>query len=336
MAIKVGVIGLGMMGCTHLDVYAKLEGVEVAAVADKNPKRLSGEEKAVGNVEGQAQGGFDFASVKKYEDGMELIADESIDLVDICLVTPLHLEYAKAAFAAGKHVLVEKPLARTLEDARAIVAASETAKGLSMPAMCMRFWPEWSWLKDAVAQNTYGKVLSAHFSRLASHPGGPFYSDGKACGGALLDLHIHDSDFVQYCFGVPDAVMSRGYSKISGEPDHVMTQYLYEDGPMVSAEGGWSLSDGYGFTMRYVVNFEKATAMFDIGGEPTLKLIQDGKSEAVKVRGAMGYEIEIEYMVDCIKQGKKPETVTLASAAESVRLVEAENKSIATGNVVTL
>lgn len=330
--INVGVIGLGMMGSTHLDVYAKLEGVRVLAISDANPARLSGQESAGGNIEGQSQGGIDLSMARKYADGMELIADADVDLVDICLPTPLHRAFGEAALAAGKHVLIEKPLARTSEDAEALVEAAANAKGLAMPGMCMRFWPGWDWLAAAVAEGRYGAVRSAHFRRVTSHPGGPFYSDGEACGGALLDLHIHDTDFIQHCFGVPEAVSSRGYSVVTGRPDHVMTQYHYgQSGPMVSAEGGWAMAEGFGFEMQYTVNFEKATAVFDLAKDQPLKLIQNGKAEAVELPAGMGYEHEIRYFIDCITQSRSPQRVTLRHGLTSVQIVEAEARSIASG-----
>src|SRR5215218_9414997 len=226
--INVGVIGLGMMGQTHLDAYAKRADVTVVAISDKDPDRLSGKTRAVGNVEGQAQGGFDLAKAKGYAEGMDLIKDKAVDVVDICLATPLHVEYAIAALKKGKHVLVEKPLARTGKDAQKLANAAAKAKGMSMCAMCMRFWPGWTWLKDAVDQKTYGPVYSANFKRLASMPPGAFYANGELSGGAILDLHLHDTDFVQFVFGKPAAVFTQGYTKTSGQLDHVVTNYLYE------------------------------------------------------------------------------------------------------------
>ena len=92
--IRVGVIGLGMMGQTHLDVYSRRSDVKVVAISDKDPDRLAGKSKAQGNVEGQAQGAFDLSQAKPYAEGMDLIKDKDVDLVDICLATPLHVEYA--------------------------------------------------------------------------------------------------------------------------------------------------------------------------------------------------------------------------------------------------
>jgi predicted dehydrogenase len=332
--VKVGVIGLGMMGSTHLDVYGKRRDVQVLAISDLVAEKMTGKARAAGNIEGLAKGGFDYASARHYPEGMLLIQDPEVELVDICLPTPLHVDYAIAALKAGKHVLVEKPLGLTARDAFRLAAAAAKAKTFAMCAQCIRFWPGWDWVRDAVQKQTYGKCLSAHFRRLASHPGGPFYSNGDACGGAALDLHIHDADFVQYCFGMPTAVTSRGYAKPTNRIDHIITQYHFADVPLVVAEGGWAMSAGFPFTMQFIVNFEQATAVYDLAAAEPLKLVRDGKTEAVALAPGMGYEHEIAYFLGCIEKGVAPATVTIASAAESVKLVEAEVKSVMTGKTV--
>ena len=335
--INVGVIGLGNMGLTHLDVYAQHGGVKIAAIADANPDRLSGKASADSNIQGQAEGKVDLTDAARYADAHELIADPAVDLIDICLPTPTHASLAIQAMNAGKHVLIEKPLARTHAQALEVVEASKQAPGKVMCAMCMRFWPGWDWLKHVVNEKTYGRVLAAHFSRLTSHPRGRFYADGDACGGAILDLHLHDTDFVHYCFGMPEAVSSRGYKKVTNCYDHVLTQYLYPDRAMVSAEGGWVMAEGFEFQMRYTVNFENATAEFWFDGKGNLRLTEAGKEPLmIELPDELGYKPEIYYFLDCIRDGRQPTTVTLAQAAESIRLIEAEIKSIDSGGVVAL
>jgi predicted dehydrogenase len=335
--IRVGVIGLGMMGQTHLDVYAKRPDVKVVAISDRDADRLSGKTRAAGNVEGQAQGAFDLSQARPYSEGMDLIKDKDVDLVDICLATPLHVEYAIAALKKGKHVLVEKPLARLAKDGQKLAKAAAKAKGLSMCAMCMRFWPGWTFLKEAIDKQTYGPVLAASFRRLASMPPGAFYANGELSGGAILDLHIHDADFVQFLFGLPDAVLSRGYTKTSGQYDHVITHYLYESGrgaPLITAEGAWCMQPPFEFRMQYQVNFANATAVFDLLSATQLALYRNGQKETIPLDPRMGYEHEIAYFLDCINKGERPKTVTLEDAANAVALIEAEAKSIATGKPV--
>jgi predicted dehydrogenase len=331
--VNVGVIGLGVMGSTHLDAYASVADAKVVAVADTDPEKLTGHGAAGGNIEGQGQGGFDPSAVNTYADGMELIRDPSVELVDICLATPLHARFAVAALQAGKHVLIEKPLARTSEQARQILDAAQKSKGQAMCAQCMRFWPGWVWLKQAVESEAYGPVRSAVFRRVGEHPGGPFYLSGENSGGAILDLHLHDTDFVQHLFGVPEAVTSTGYAKITSHIDHLTTFYHYPGGPHIVAEGGWAMAKGFGFEMTYCVNFEHATAVFDFSKKDApLTLFERGKEpEAVELEPGMGYVPQLAYFIDCIQAGQAPRRVTLRDAVQSLLIIEAEEQSAKTG-----
>ena len=333
---RIGIIGLGMMGRTHYEAYQEIADAQVVAVADQDPKRAAGNlAGTAGNVlkEGLTQLPMD--KIRGTTSTSELIAMKDVDIVDVCVPTTQHVDVAIEAIRAGKHVLCEKPLARTSGDAERIAAAARDGKGFFMPAMCMRFWPQWVWLKKAVAEKRYGKVLGATFRRVASMPAG-WYRDGKISGGAALDLHIHDTDFIQHLFGMPRAVSSRGYSKTSGEIDHLVTHFLYDDIPLVSAEGGWCLSDGYGFTMQYTVNFENATADFDLARANPLNLTQNGKTQPIDAGSGYGYAAELRYFLDCVKKGERPGVVTADDGVRSIRIVEAEVKSARSGEVVRL
>jgi len=335
--LNVGVIGLGSMGNTHLDAYSKLSTVQVVAISDANLDRLHGKAKAAGNIEGQAKGAFDLSQARKYPEGMDLIADPQIDIVDICLHTPLHFKYARAALAAGKHVLLEKPICRTVADAEALVKLADASGKKFMVAQCMRFWPGWNWLKDAVANQTYGKVLGAHFRRVSSHPGGPFYESAEQCGGAILDLHIHDTDFINHLFGKPKSVTSFGYSSITTAVDHVFTHYHYDNIPLVVAEGGWCMAKGFGFTMQYTINFQNATAIYDLGAAEKLTVVVPGQKPApIPLDPRMGYELEIAYFIDCVNKGVSPTVSTGQTSLDSLRIVEAEVQSVATGKTVAV
>jgi len=338
--LKVGVIGLGSMGSTHLDIYSLIDEVEIVAVADPNKSRLDGSSKAEGNIKGQAQGSVSGLAAKQYLDGMDLIDDPDIELVDICVGTNLHFVFVEAALAKGKHVLVEKPLARTYDEAKKIVKLALNSSTNIMSAMCLRYWPAWVWLKKVIENKDYGECLSLTCKRQTSHPPGTFYSSDNECGGALLDLHVHDTDFINYCFGMPRAVFSQGYKGPSGGIDHVATHYIYDQSqntPLVTAEGTWTMQEGYGFNMSYTANFEKATACYLLDNEETLTLFQSGyKPEVIKLDEGMGYEFEIRSFVDDVLNNKRMNLSLLKQAAESVAIIEAEMVSIKSCTVVAL
>jgi len=333
--IRVGIIGLGMMGRMHYAAWEKIDGAEVAAIADADAKRAAGDlSGGWGNIPGGAET-LDMDRIQGFTDYRAMIALDEVDLVDVCTPTPFHDEMAVAALAAGKHVVCEKPLARTTEKARKIAEAAGKAKGLLLPAMCIRFWPEWAWLKRAVADGTYGKALHATFRRVGEMPPG-WFQNGEMSGGAILDLHLHDTDFVKYVFGMPKAVYSRGQKLATGCVDHVITQYLYDDVPIVCAEGGWGMAGGFGFKMAYTVNFETATAEYDMARETPLVVYREGTSEPVECAGGDGYFLELAYMAECINAGTPPSVVTAADAAESLTIIDAERRSVETGQTVSL
>lgn len=334
--IGVGVIGLGFMGRTHVACYrdARAAGLpcRLVAVADGNAERREGRGEGSGNISTGAQDDriFDPAEVRGYDDASGLLADDGVDLVSVCTPTPTHVELALAAIEAGKHVLVEKPLALSSDAARRVADAARGSGRIVMPAMCIRFWPAYAWVKRAVDSGEFGAVRSATFHRLGSTPGwAGFYADASRSGGALMDLHIHDADFVRHCFGEPAEVVS------VGSINHVTTAYRFTSGPdMVVAEGGWGHEPGFGFRMRFVVCFEGATAEFDLSREPHLQLSRAEACEGVEVEALTGYDAEIRHLVSCIAEGRSEASVTCEDAAASLALVEAERRSLETGRPV--
>lgn len=339
--INVAIVGLGFMGVTHIKAYRKIPHARIAAVCDAVKLPVDGVIAAPGgNVGTDDIVQLDMTQVKATKSLDELLADPSIDLIDLCVPTLAHPKLSIAALKAGKHVVCEKPLARTAALAREIAAAAATAKGFFMPAMCIRFWPEYAWLKKAIAEKTYGRCLAARFRRVSEPPawGREHFFDGAKSGGAILDLHIHDADFVQFCFGRPKAVYAQGLSIYSGEIDHLVAQYQVASGAAVSAEGGWVMSEGHGFEMSYNVIFENATADYNCTrGADGLRLFEKGqKPRTITPAPGDGYLGELSYMIDCIRANQAPSIVTGGDGASAVEICEAEGKSIETGQIVAL
>jgi predicted dehydrogenase len=332
--INIAVAGLGFMGVTHLRTYQKIPQVRIVAVCDNLRLPVNG---VLGGVNGNIQASAAIrlgAQVKLYREFPELLADRAVELVDICTPTALHSAQVIAALQAGKHVLCEKPLAENFADARKILKIAAASEKFLMPAMCMRFWPGWSWLKKIVAEKTYGAVRAANFRRVTAKPA--WGKAGTHSGGALLDLHIHDTDFVNFLFGRPAAVFSTGVTDAAGNVDHVVTQYFYPSGPAVHAEGSWLLPDG--FNMSFAVHCERATIDFDLSrGRAALRLHEAGKKpRTIKLKHTDGYGEEIRYFVDCVARNQRPAVVTPEDGATALEICAAEAKSVRTGALVKL
>ncbi len=338
--VNVAVVGLGFMGVTHLRAYLDLAEARVVAVCDAVRLPVNG---VLQGVAGNVKKTDDIhlgSEVKVFRGLEEVLAEPEIDLVDLCTPTPLHPEQAMAALKAGKNVFCEKPLARHSAAARDIVKTEAAARGFLMPAMCMRFWPGWSWLKKAVQERTYGNVLAARFRRLSEMPAwskqGTYAGGGMDLGGALFDLHIHDTDFVQFLFGRPAKVFSSGVIGTSGSVDHVVTQYLFPGGPVVYAEGGWLLAKG--FNMAYTLHCEGATLDFNLArGAEAMQVTERGQSTRIlQDRGPDGYGEEVRYVVECVRTGTRPSVVTARDGLSALEICEAEERSVRSGQVVAV
>ncbi|MBL1216671.1 MAG: gfo/Idh/MocA family oxidoreductase [Planctomycetes bacterium] len=338
--IRIGIIGLGFMGRVHVKAYdaAKAAGFacRLVAVSDCDESRLTGQvpEDAAGNIDtgdGETPLLFDPETVATYTDPQALLDNPDVDLVSICTHTDSHPDLTIAALKAGKHVLVEKPVATSSDDVRRVLEAVRQSETLCMPAMCMRFWPGWTWLKQAIENNVYGRVCSATFHRLGTHPGwaAQFYGDHTRSGGALVDLHIHDADFIRYLFGNPDSLTS------TGTLDHLTTIYRYKEGPAhVVAEGGWDHSPGFNFRMHYIVNFERATAEFDLSRETPLIVYHDQHQEVIPLEPTTGYDGEIRCLLDAIASGKRDMLPTIEESLAVTHLLEEERESLQTGKII--
>lgn len=333
--IGVGVVGLGFMGGTHVAAYRSAHAAghpnRLVAVCDSRPERLSGEGGAGGNIEtGSGSQRLDSAEVRSYQSYEAFLADPDVSAVSICTPTDSHVDLALAALRAGKHVLVEKPVAVAPDEVERLEWVARESGTVCMPAHCIRFWPAWAWLLDAVRDGRFGSVRSAVFRRLATPPAWSqsFYEDTARSGGALFDLHIHDTDFVLACFGPPEAVSSTGSSH------HVTTLYRYPDGPAhVVAEGGWDHSQGFPFRMQFTVVFEDATADYAHLRQPELQLFHEGEARAVETDGTTGYDEEVRHFLDAIARGTPP-AVGLAEALATARTLVAERASLSRGGPV--
>jgi len=336
--IGVGVAGLGFMGRTHIEAYGAANAAgfanKLVAVCSQKPEELDGKSRGGGNLAtGASDRVFDPAVVRGYPELDQLIADKEVELVSICTHTATHVDFALRALAAGKHVLVEKPVALTANEVEPLARAAREARTLCMPGHCLRFWPGWRWLADRVREGTFGAPRSFVARRLAGRPdwSPEFYGNPNATGGALLDLHIHDADFIRFCFGAPRAVLA------SGSLDHVTALYRFAKGPAhVAAEGGWDHSGGFAFRMGYLAVFEQATVEFDSMRERPLILHRDGKVEPLPLEPGGGHDGEIRHLLGAIAEGRNDLLVTIDDALATARLLDAERESLARGTAISL
>lgn len=318
-------VGCGFMGGMHAQIYNQLEGVELVAAMDTHSESSAKKLKSLG---------IDIPVFTTLE---EALKKTECDFVDICLPTNLHREFALQAIEAGKALFCEKPLALSLEEADAILSAAKKQGTLAQVGHCIRFWPEYQALMEFHKSGRGGKLLSLNLVRRAARPAygvGNWLNDEKQSGGAALDLHIHDTDFVLAMLGQPRSVTSRVTEDFSG-PVHIFSLLDY-DGTLVSTEGGWNYPANWGFQMSFQALYDKAVLDFDSSNGKGL-ILTEGENqpqamEVVKpesgesaigegnVSDLGGYFNELKYFTECLKKGKAPAIATLEDARASLAL----------------
>ncbi|WP_339266404.1 Gfo/Idh/MocA family oxidoreductase [Paenibacillus sp. FSL R5-0470] len=325
--LKIGLIGFGFMGRMHFDNYVRLteEGHPIAlkAICDLRIEELK-DGKADGNMS-TAREVYDLTAYSLYDDLEKMIANEELDMIDIAVPTYLHAEMACSLLERGYHVFCEKPMARTSVEAQKMVEAAERSGKKLMIGQCLRFWPGYEYLKEVVETEQFGKVTEGYFYRGSGAPK-DWFLDEKLSGGCIVDMHIHDTDMINYLFGRPDKVSTLGRNVLPGSGyDIASTHYFYKDAKVINAQVDWTLEGDFGFYMGYRVNFERGNVVFDGSGVKVNP--NDGAGFTVELSPDAGYYRELVYFLDAIIQDKPIIICTPESAAESLEIIEAEVQS---------
>jgi len=332
--IRVGILGFGFMGRTHAAAYIRAanEGfaVSVRKIADPCISSEKSDSSA-GNL--AVDNPIDLSTIVCVEDPEVVLSSDEIDLVSICTPTETHVDLAIRALESGKHVLVEKPIAINESEVQRLADAAAKSNRVCMPAMCMRYWPAWVRIKQAIDSKEFGNPRSIALARLGSAPAwsSDFYRDESRSGGMLTDLHIHDTDFIVHCFGVPKSVAT------IGDAMHLSTQYRFENGPVhATAEGAWDNPPGAGFTMRCVAVFEHASLDFSIARDPQLLLHQGDQSTPIELSDHTGYDGEVRAVLNHIRDGTGTQAELLTDAFRVARVLDAERWSLKAGSSIAI
>ncbi len=318
--IKVGLIGCGFMGAMHANCYKNIEGVELVAFADIC------EEKAKELAQG--------TNATLYGDGKELIDSADVDVIDICLPTYLHAEYAMLAMEKVKYVFVEKPVALTLKQGKQLIKKAKETGAQVQVGQVIRFWDEYVELKKFIDSGVYGKVINANFRRISPRPlwgWNNWLLDDTLSGGAGQDLHIHDVDYVLSLFGKPKKFYSVKSNK--GEKNSYVNTLMKYNDFVVGVEGTWDLPGNYPFTATFRVVFEKAVVE-NAGGKFMLYTdegVSEIKIEKKELAGEAykggnvsdlgGYYNELVYFTDKAKKGEAVEKATLVDGVSSLEFL---------------
>ena len=333
---RIGIVGFGFMGRMHYGYWKKQRGVKVVALCDSNLAQFT-EGVEGGNLEG-ADNSTDYGDAVIYDDFDRMLQEADLDAISLTLPTPLHLPLSLKALKAGVSVLCEKPMSLDTKSCKIMVdAAKKAPKGTHlMVGQCLRFWPCYAQLKKYIDSGKYGKVISASFNRYSAMPGwgkgkDNWFTDESRSGGVALDLHIHDSDMVQFLFGMPAGVTSSATYASNNNDGEVMTfiKTTYDVGePLVTSEGCWAMTQSFGFKATYMLTFEKAVVTMSTDCSDVMKVFPlRGKAFVPKLKQGDGYLHEIAWFADKIKGMKVVDITTPEESCNSVRIIDAEKRS---------
>ena len=326
--MKVGLIGCGGMGTTHnhaLKALSEQMGITVTALADCREEFLRC---AAGS----------WPQAKCYQEGMELLEHETLDAVHICTPSYLHTQMVQKALEKGMHVFVEKPVCLTEEECRILEEAEKKSQKSVMVGQVVRSFPEYRYLKKVCEDNIYGKLKSIIMRRLSGNPAWGYedwFHDTRKSGSVILDLHIHDTDFLRYLLGEPDAIEVSASRFPSGMVNQIITTYIYKD-VFANAEGIWDVSEQLPFEASYRACFEHATIVFNGRSNPSLIVYEENgeikkpelfkeydvqdTAAGINISEIGPYYTEIKYFYECLQQGKNNEVAPLSEGIASVRL----------------
>jgi predicted dehydrogenase len=253
---------------------------------------------------------------------------------------------AVRALEAGKHVLVEKPIALSIAEADAMVAAAETAGKLLMVGHVLPFFPEFAVGVEAVQSQRYGPLRAAHLMRVISKPDwSSGIADPERSGGPAIDLHIHDTHYIGLICGVPRAVHSRGVVE-NGAVVHLSTQYLYDTQNLaVSCVSGALSQSGRPFAHGFELYFDRVTLAFEfanLGGRghvamPLSVILPDGTVENPDLGAGDPVESfarELTVAAAAVATGHEADRLSGTLARQALKLCLAEIQSVKTGKVI--
>lgn len=328
VAVRLGIVGAGTIGTFH--GLASLDAPEatVTAVTSRTASRASALAERLGN-------GHSGRVPRVYQTLDDLCAAPDVDAIVICTPTPLHAEQTVAALRAGKHVIVEKPIARDLASAEAMIAAAQACDRQLHVAHVVRFFPEFLALREAIFEGSIGQPALARMSRVAAFPHGSdeWHNALAWSGGALFDMGIHDIDWLLWTFGRAVRVHARGlYNRGLPFLDYALATIRLESGVIAHIESSWAEAEGF-------------AVKGEISGDAGLLAYDSADSEAVSISlrqpikeppgvvvpsthtAESPYVIQLRHYCRCI-QGTEAPIVRPEEALEALRVVLACLESI--------
>lgn len=312
--VKVALIGCGTMGRTHALAYRNLRETQVVATCDIQVEKASSLAKELG--------------AKVYGDFKDMMSHESFDVLDICLPTYLHKEYAVVAMENKKHVFCEKPIALTIIDGNEMVKVASDNKVLLSVGHVLRFFPNYKEIENDLNSGRLGTPRLIRTTRNQAFPEwswNNWYQDYKKSGGPIIDLVIHDIDWIIHTIGPVDRVYGKSFGgRVKGQ-EHCILLLRLKNGAIAHVEGSWAYPKGAEFHVTFEVIGTKGQVEYDnLLSSPVVKqTCKDGTYHMQRLSPVNGiYEPYFAELYEFIQSiiNKTPLRVTGQEAVEALRI----------------
>jgi predicted dehydrogenase len=322
--VRVALVGAGYIAESHAAAYAAHGDAEIAYVVDPVPDKAA----ALADRYGARTAG-------QLEDVLD-----SVDAVSVCTPSPTHADLVVAALAAGKHVLCEKPVARTRADAERVVAASHREPGLLMIAHVSRFEPDHRAARDAVRAGRIGEVRMMSQTIVGEMPDwseSDWLADPDQSGGPLVDLAIHSFDYLTWVCGArPERVHAVGASRADGLADYAIATVRYETGALAVVETSWGHPAGHGLELATELSGTGGRITWDYAGVAVGAVKRAGApARSISQLGNRGFVAEIRAFLDAAATGG-PSPVPAEDALLALDVALAAVESLRTRRAVHL
>lgn len=324
--LTVALIGAGAMGRLHAATCASLPHTRLAWVVDTDLARATRVASDTG--------------ARATTDITQAVSDAEVAAVLVATLTPEHRRCVELAAAHGKHLFVEKPLARTLDDAHAMVAACAARHVRLMVGHVVRFFPEYARIKALLDTGEIGRVGVARTSRLNLQPRGRdnWYADLALSGGPIVDMMIHDLDTLRWYFGEAVRVYARGLSGQANQGlDYALAVLRFAGGEIAHCEASWAHPDGFRTSIE-LAGERGLLAHSSVDSTP-LRWERHASGDASFIpgdpSGASPYRVELCHFFDRLRDGA-PFQVDGDEALLSLRLALAVLDAVQTGGVQRL
>ncbi len=329
--LKVGVIGVGWFGEIHCNVIAGVPGLELVALADGDAARL-------------AEIGAQYGISALHTDYRDLLADPAIDLVHIVTRWDSHAEIAIAALQAGKHVLLEKPMAPTVEECEQICRAAKAASTFLMVGHVCRFNPRCIAAKREIAAGSIGRVVSLNGRRNVPAA----WAEGALNKvNPISDTGIHDTDLMLWFTGSRVTRVHAQTVRVNDYvyPDLFQVMYRFANGASAIYESAWLLPDAAPFVIDERMSIMGSQGFVQVQDTfPNLGLCTatgfTGPDTTYwpRVDGVTGGALkdEIMYFAGCVANGVIPSVITPEESMAAMQTVLAAQESAESGEIVIL